>query len=321
MIEELFWETMRHLESQAPGFGRAGSRFKPPRGFKRTIHAVDSSTIQLVADCMDWAKHRRRKAAAKLHLTLNLNSFLPSFAVVDTAKDSDASRAAACCAHLRDGEIVVFDRAYVILDLLADLDERGVFWVTRSKKNMKFRCVKKLIRKPTGNILRDDLVVLSCKGSKKKYQKRFRRIVAIVEVRGKPREMTFISNNLDWAPGSICDLYRCRWDIETFFREIKQTLQIADFYGHNKNAVKWQIWSALLAYILLRYLKHLSKWPHSFVRLFTSVRAVVWRLLDLPALLKPDPGNGTALGGTRICSRPEQLYLPGIASIEWDSTL
>lgn len=311
MMEELFWETLKHLESRSPGFGRGGSNFKPPRGFRRTISAIDSSTLQLVANCMDWAKHRRRKAAAKLHVCLNLNSFLPAFAVVDTAKESDAARAAACCAHLRAGEIVIFDRAYVIFDLLSDLTARGVFWVTREKEGMNLICVKRLIRKPQGNIISDEIVTLGNPASKKKYPKKFRRVVAMVEVRGKMRQMAFLTNNFEWSPVSISDLYRCRWQVELFFREIKQTLQIADFYGHNKNAVQWQVWSALLAYILLRYLKHLSKWPHSFVRLYTAVRAVFWRHLDLIALLKPDPTSGTAPGGQRICGRPEQLYIPG----------
>lgn len=312
MMEELFWETLAHLQSISPGFTRDGRSFKLPRGFRRTIHAIDSSTLQLVANCMEWGKHRRRKAAAKLHMTLNLNSFLPSFAVVDTAKDSDASRAAACCSHLQAGEIAVFDRAYVIFDLFNDLEERGVFWVTRAKEGMNLKCVKRLIRKPKGNVLRDDLVVCGNKDSKQKYPRRFRRVVALVEVRGEMREMTFLTNNLEWAPGSVCDLYRCRWEIEVFFREIKQTLQIADFYGHNKNAVQWQVWSALLAYVLLRYLKYLSKWPHAFRRLFTTVRATVWRQLDLILLLKPEPDlNGTAVGGQRMCGHPEQLYMPG----------
>ena len=103
-----------------------------------------------------------------------------------------------------------------------------------------------------------------------------RRVVALVEIDGEEREMVFLTNNLEWSPRSVADLYRCRWQIEVFFKQIKQTLQLADFLGHNANAVRWQVWTALLVYVLLRYLSYLSKWAHSFTRLFTILRAVLW---------------------------------------------
>src|SRR5713101_4373922 len=113
MAEKLFWAVLEHLGNQSPGFasGRAGKRFA--RKFKRTIHLVDSTTIPLIASCMDWAKHRRRKAAAKCHLRLDLQSFLPRFALVDTARHNDAKRAREVCAGIQTGEIVIFDKAYV----------------------------------------------------------------------------------------------------------------------------------------------------------------------------------------------------------------
>ena len=95
MAEELFWTTIRHLEEQHPGFGAVSFR-RLPRRFRRTVHVVDATTIKLFANCMDWAKHRRRKAAAKLHLRLDLESFLPAFAVVDSAKGHDNTKAHEC---------------------------------------------------------------------------------------------------------------------------------------------------------------------------------------------------------------------------------
>jgi hypothetical protein len=217
MAEELFWTVLRHLESVAPGFGGRSYRGFPRR-FRRTIHVVDSTTITLVANCMSWAKHRRRKAAAKLHLRLDLQSFLPRFAIVDKAKDHDAGRAREVCAGLRDGEIVVFDKAYADFGHLSDLLARGVIWVTRSKENLSVRCVKRRIKRPEGNIVRDDEVVLVGFKSHRKYPNRFRRVIAWVEINGEDQLMTFISNQLEWAPSSICDLYRCRWSIEAFFK-------------------------------------------------------------------------------------------------------
>jgi len=109
-----------------------------------------------------------------------------------------------------------------------------------------------------------------------------RRVVALVEVNGKDVEMAFMTNHLEWSAWSVTELYRCRWDIEVFFKEIKQTLQLSDFLGHSANAIRWQIWMGLLVHLLMRYLAFMHKWDHSFKRLFTVVRA-----------------------------SPEQAYLPG----------
>ena len=105
------------------------------------------------------------------------------------------------------------------------------------------------------------------------------------------------------------DLYRCRWDIEVFFKEIKQTLQLVDFLGHNANAVRWQVWTALLTYVLLRFCSWISKWGHSFTRLFTLLRSALWLKLDLRSFLE---SYGTAGGSFRFLGTPEQAYLPGI---------
>src|SRR6266436_2287080 len=253
MAEQLFWAVFEHLGNLSPRFvsGKAGKRFV--RRFKRTIHLVDSTTIQLIASCMDWAKHRRRKAAAKCHLRLDLQSFLPRFAIVDTARHNDAKRARELCAGVKAGEIVLFDKAYLDLLHLFELFKRGVSWVTRAKEGMQFRVVRRYQRGRVGNILRDDVVQTKSSASRRLYPAWLRRIVAMVEVDGKWREMEFLSDNLEWSAQTIVDLYRCRWDIEVFFKEIKQTLQLADFLGHNANAVRWQVWVALLTYVLLRF--------------------------------------------------------------------
>ena len=136
-----------------------------------------------------------------------------------------------------------------------------------------------------------------------------RRVEAIVEIRGRERPMVFLTNNLDWSPRTVCDLYRCRWDIEAFFKQIKQTLNLSDFLGHNANAVRWQIWTALLAYVLLRFQAFASRWHHSFTRLFTLARATLWQRIDLAGLLR---SYGTAGGHFRFLSAPREAWLPGI---------
>ncbi len=309
MAEQLFWSVLEHLGNQSPGFvsGRAGQRFA--RKFKRTIHLVDSTTIPLIASCLDWAKHRRRKAAAKCHLRLDLQSFLPLFAIVDTARYNDAKRARELCAGVKAGEIVIFDKAYVDFEHLADLSMREVFWVTRAKENLSFLVVRCFQHGAAGKILRDDLIQLQTPTTLADYPVELRRIIALVEVDGREVEMEFLTNNLEWSATSIVELYRCRWQIEVFFKQIKQTLQLADFLGTSANAVRWQVWTALLVYLLLRYLAFLADWSHSFSRLFTLIRAALWKKWDVLSLLRC---YGTANGHFRYLAQPEQAYLPGL---------
>ena len=240
MAEALFWSVSDGLKKACPSFGTQGRRYGGiPRRFKRVINVVDSSTIQLMANCLDWAKHRRRKAAAKMHLRLDLHSFLPEFIVVKSAGTNDLAESYELCAGVRSGEIVVFDKAYVGFDHLHSLSKRGVFWVTRAKENMHYEIVGQH-SEPGGNIIRDVDIKLRDFKSSRKYPAKLRLVEAIVEIDNEPRVMVFITNNMQWAPSSICDLYKSRWGIEVFFKEIKQTLQIADFMGYSENAVRCQ---------------------------------------------------------------------------------
>ena len=305
MAEQLFWQVLDHLGKETPGFVQGRSRGAAFR-FKVPIHVVDTTVMELVANCMDWAQHRRRKAAAKTHMRLNLQSLLPNFVIIDTAGEHDNKRARELCAGIKSGEIVLFDKGYVDFEHLRDLDERGVFWVTRAKDNLAYEVVQTMPKSKDDKILRDEVIVL--KHPNKPAPELLRRVVALVEIDGEEREMTFLTNNLEWSPRSVADLYRCRWQIEVFFKQIKQTLQLADFLGHNANAVRWQVWMALLVYLLLRYLSYVANWAHSFTRLFTILRAVLWARLDLRKLLDC---YGTAKSKFRNLARPEQAYFPG----------
>ena len=157
----------------------------------------------------------------------------------------------------------------------------------RSKESLSFRVVKKLPKATDKRILSDQLVVLNNKDSRANYPKPMRLIRALVEVDGKEREVEFLTNNLSWSAGSVADLYRCRWQIEVFFKQIKQSLQLCDFLGNSANAVRWQVWTALLLYVLMRFLCVLSSWNHSFTRLFTLLRAALWRKIDLWDSIQP----------------------------------
>jgi hypothetical protein len=307
MAETLFWRVLESLQAASPGFASGQRHRGHAWRFKRAIHTVDSTVIKLVLSCINWAQHRRRKAAAKLHLRMDVQTHLPRFAVIDTAGQHDSRRAAEVCAGIRAGEIVVFDRAYQQFKHLWELNERGVFWVTRTLQRQDLRVVKRLIKKPQGQILRDDLVKLSGPLSQQHYPQTLRRVVVRVLKDGQEMDLELLTNQLEWQASSVADLYRCRWEIEVFFRQLKQTLQVCDFLGNSLNAVQWQLWMALLVYVLLKYLAHLSRWRHSFIRIWTTARAVLWEWWDLKTILQ---NCGTATKPPRLMGQPQQTYFP-----------
>lgn len=306
LAEALYWRMLSHLQGICPGFTQYGKHAGFIFRLKREIFAMDSTTLRLTLASIDWARHRRRKAAAKCHLRLNIGTFLPTFAVVEDAAHHDSVRAATLCAGLNAGDVLLGDRAYVDLAFLSDLNARSVFFVLRPKLNMLFRTVKKLPCK--GKILRDELVRPAGVTTATDYPGVLRRVTALVVVDGVEREMTFITNNTQWSARTIAELYRARWTIEVFFKEIKQTLQLRDFVGTNEKAVKWQVWTGLLMHLLLRFLRHVSRWSHSFSRCVGVVRAALWVKADLLDLLRC---YGTAGGPHRPLRCDKEPFLPG----------
>ena len=329
LIKKLFWKTVEHYQQTHPKFFTQGGRryFRLPRRFKRAIRAIDSTTIELIAKCMDWAKHRKHKAAAKVHVALDLISFIPIRVVTDSANHHDGSYMSELCGNMKSGDIAVMDRAYVDYKQLNTLTEQGVFWVTRSKSNMKIKVIRELNkgRKNTPQedkepnypiILKDEEVELTGKTSHKRYPRSFRHVSAIVQdSNGKEITVSFLSNNMEWAASSICDLYRCRWGIETFFKEIKQTLQIRTFVGFNRNAIEWQIWSALLTYLLMRIMAFLSEWKRDFKHFFTLMKGALWAKRTVRVIV--------SRYGTADESPPEQhtQLTPDLPGINWATIL
>lgn len=308
MAETLFWQVLGDLQTRFPSFGRGQARGLAWR-FRRAIHVVDATVVQLVASCLDWAEHNHRKAAAKVHLRLNLRSLLPGFVVVGSAVESELAKVRQLCATLQRGEIVLFDKGYHQLAHFGELNDRGVYFVTRPKEHLLCRVAQR--RKVTHPQVRaDEEIRLTGRHSGADYPGPLRRVTARVMVDGQEREMVFVSNNFKWSAWSIAELYRCRWQIEAFFKQIKQTLQLADFLGHSANAVQWQVWMALLVYVLLRFQAWRSRWQHSFSRLFTLLRAALWQRHRLGELLDR---YGTAPGAFANLAPPRQSWLPGLA--------
>lgn len=305
----LYWRVEHHLKNAHPGFGAAHGKKNFAYRFKSHIHLVDATTIQLVANCMDWAQHRRRKAGIKCHCRLDLQSYLPSFVLVDTAAEHENTRAREVCAGLQAGEIAVMDKGFTDFDHLYDLQRRGVFWVIRGKQSLAYRVVRQHSQ-PTGRTLKDEVIEFFYFNSQRAFPLPLRRVEALVEVDGKGVVMVFLTNSFQWQPQSVADLYRCRWQIELFFKSLKQNLQITDFLGYSANAVRWQIWIALLVHLLLRFLAWKSRWASHFGRVFTLLRAALWRRFDLMGLLHL---YGTAGAKQRLRTQPEQAFFAGFA--------
>ena len=309
VMQSFFWEVYDTFRRQDGGFVRGRHHGRLTRFNLRGIYAIDSSTIQLAYWCIDWAKHRQRKAAVNIHMVANVANRLPYFCVFGRAKDHDSKMEDELFNSLKEGDIGIADRAYNHFKALHRQSLRGVFFVVREKIGMKYRVVRRVAKKDLGeNIISDETIMLTGQRTSKEYPCAMRRVVARVKVDGKWRTMVFLTNNFEWAASTIAELYKARWEVELLFKELKQTLQLQDFYGENENAVAWQIWAALLTHLVLRWLKYKSGAACSYSRFAALVRAIVWLKKDAMAILRsygiappPDPG-GVASG---------MPYLPG----------
>ena len=316
--EALYWKLVAHFSAESPAFLRKTQKGYLGRFRNRRIRLLDSSTICLALNCIDWARHRAKKAAAKLHVLLDLACRLPTVAIIDAARPHDSVRAPDAAASLVAGDILAADRAYSGYPFLSGLAERGVFYVVRAKSNYQFRVVKRLAEPreadpalKTTQILSDDLVSPALKGSAEAYKADggvLRRVVARVKVDKTMRTLTFLTNHLAWSARTVAEIYRSRWEIEVFFKELKQTCQLRDFLGYSENAVKWQIWTALIAHLLLRYLEFLHGWKLSHSRLAGVIRGSLWLNRNLGQLLST---FGMAGGRTETKRRPKPAVLQG----------
>ena len=299
VMQSFFWEVYDTFRRQDGGFVRGRHHGRLTRFNLRGIYAIDSSTIQLAYWCIDWAKHRQRKAAVKIHMVANVANRLPHFCVFGRAKDHDSKMEDELFNSLKEGDIGIADRAYNHFKALHRQSLRGVFFVVREKSGMKYRVVRRVAKKDLGeNIISDETIMLTGQRTSKEYPCAMRRVVARVKVDGKWRTMVFLTNNFEWAASTIAELYKARWEVELLFKELKQTLQLQDFYGENENAVAWQIWAALLTHLVLRWLKYKSGAACSYSRFAALVRAIVWLKKDAMAILRsygiappPDPGG------------------------------
>ena len=284
LFEKVFYQLLSQADLLA---AKQKRRFR----FKNPMVSIDSTTIDLCLSMFDWARFRRAKGAVKLHLMLNHQGYLPGWALITDGKVHDVKVAQKL--EFAPGTVVAMDRAYVDYELFDRWTNKGVWFVTRAKDNMKYRVVKNRRLPDRGNVLKDQEIILTGYYSAKKCRQRLRRIV--VWDMENEREIVLLTNHMDFAASTISGIYKERWQIELFFKAIKQNLKIKTFVGTNENAVKIQIWTALISILLLKILQMRSKIGWSLSNLSAMLRfnllsyRELWRWLD-------DPYQSPALG-------------------------
>jgi len=245
--------------------------------FKNKLISMDSSTIDLCLAIFDWAKFRRTKGAVKLHLLLDHDGYLPSFAIITQGNVSDIKVARQF--HFDPGTIVVDDRGYNDYALFGRWTAQGVYFVTRMKDNALYEVVGEKDVPQNSHVLKDEMIELRGTKAIEKCPYPLRRI----EVYDPETEevLVFLTNNLKLGATTIAAIYKERWQIEIFFKALKQNLKIKTFVGTSANAVKIQIWTALIAMLVLRFLQLRSKFNWSLSNLVALLRMNLFTHRDL----------------------------------------
>lgn len=280
--------------------------------FKNKLYSIDASVVDLCLSMFDWAKFRTTKGAIKLHLVLDHDGYLPCFAHITEGivHEVKALKNGIMTAFsFAKGSLVVFDRGYNDYKLFAHWIAQEVFFITRMKSNAVYRVVKRNTVIPGSNMLRDQLICLNSAVAKKQCPHVLRRIE--VYDPEQDRVIVLLTNHLKFAASTIARVYKDRWEIEIFFKTIKQNLKIKTFVGTSPNAVKIQLWTALIAILLLKYMKMLSSYAHwSLSNLIALLRFNLFTYRDLNEWLN-DPYDSQI-----IVPEDSQLCLPGLGQQE-----
>lgn len=262
--------------------------------FDNPLYSADASTIVLNKSSFPWAHYRSKEGGIKLHTLLNHNGYLPSVIIITNAKVHDVQRARSL--QMEKGSIVVFDRGYNDYDWFAQLENKGIFFVTRLKSNADYTVVRRRPVNKGHGVTSDQLIRL-----KKRPDLLLRRIGYKDPETNK--HYIFLTNHFDLDAKTIADIYKERWEIETFFRWIKQNLKIKTFVGRSENAVLTQIYVALILYLLLALLKFSSKIDLSMQNILQILQLNLFSNVGIEDLLKP-PDK------TEKCKQNNQLLLP-----------
>lgn len=272
VFREIFYMLFQHFGQQA-AIERRNFRFRMP------IKLLDSTLVSLTLSVYDWAHYTAKKGAVKMHTLLDYDCLLPEFVNITDGKVSDNK--AAFDMAISPFSIIVADRGYCDYALLDHWDSTDVFFVVRHKDNIRYTTVKELPlpEKRAQNVLIDEIIEFELPAAKAKYPGRLRRIAVWNEEHGYVVEL--LTNNFTLAAATIAALYKARWEIEIFFRNLKQLLRIKSFIGTTRNAVETQIWTALTTMLLLCWLKRIARYKWALANLVVSLRLNTFTKIDL----------------------------------------
>lgn len=278
LYEALAGKLLNRCQGIAPG-----RKFR----FKNPLYSLDASTIDLCLSVFPWASFRSTKGAIKLHVGLNHAGYLPEFVTLTEGKTSDVEMGRMLT--FPSGSIVVVDRGYNDYGWYNQLTEKGVFFVTRLKANAQYQVINRQPVLKNKGLTSDQTIRLTSIPAAKKCPNQLRRVGYRDITTGK--HYIFLTNNFKLAARTIADIYKARWQVELFFKWIKQNLKIKSFIGTSKNAVMTQIWIAMCVYLLLAFIKFQSKMNKTLQQILRLLQLNLFEKRDLMALLRGDPKN------------------------------
>jgi Transposase DDE domain/Domain of unknown function (DUF4372) len=276
LYEELFYTALGRFRDKR-GLGIRKQRFR----FKNKLLSLDSTTISLCLEMFPWAKFRRAKGGVKAHVLLDHDDYLPRYVLITEARRSDVKMADAF--PLNPGSIIVMDRGYNDYALFGTWTDEGIHFVTRLKDNAAYQVLEEGPIPANRNIRADQLIRFIGQKAQTDCPSLLRRVV-VWDVVNK-RELVLLTNLMEFGSTTIAAIYKDRWEIELFFKALKQNLKVKTFVGTSENALRIQIWTALIAILLLKWLHHLSKAKWSLSNLASMLRMNLFTYRDLTAWL------------------------------------
>lgn len=249
---------------------------------RRRVYSLDATVIEVCATLFPWAAWSSGHRGIKLHLLLDHDGSLPVFARITAAREHEM-RIARTTLAVPAGSVICFDRGYANFDWFHTLTDTGCVFVTRAKSHVRFQIVQERIPSHQQGVVRDQIIRLTGKHGRTSYPGRLRSIT--YQDPHTQTEFVFLTNQLTWADTTICALYKARWQIETFFKWMKQNLHIQTFYGRSWNAVCWQLYTALCLYVVLAFLKFRLRLSWSLRQMQRMIATHLFEPADLLELL------------------------------------
>jgi hypothetical protein len=292
LYQALFYKTLEKVRVDGPA-PRKNKRFR----FKNRLLSIDATVIDLCLSLFPWANFRQTKGAVKLHMLLDHDGYLPTYALITEGNISDIHFTRFL--DLPPDSIVAMDRGYNDYELFSKWIDRRIWFVTRLKSNAAYEVIETRKPIPTRHILSDEIIRFTGSGSQKKCPHPLRKVVVWDEK--KQREIVLLSNHLTFGASTIADIYKERWQIELFFKALKQNLKIKTFVGTSKNALKIQIWTALIAILLIKYLQFRASFNWSLSNLVALLRLnlftyrYIWDWVNKPFDTLPEGIDGVQL--------------------------